>query len=184
MITGKTPCTPFSALLILCCHLFSNLLLKFTWSVMIFLNTFYNTKKGIQQKLKVKRVKGFQNNMNYMCSAVGRIVIGAENHNPPILKLINFPYWLGSNFTVNWAFGCNMIYTSNLWIWSVILKVSDLNINHHVIQCWSRISSEVSHCLESGVTFSIRAIKLFRNSVLLLESSNSLQYSLRSRHVI
>lgn len=37
-----------------------------------------------------------------------------------------------------------------------------------------------SHCLESGVTFSMRAMKLSRNSVLLLESSSSLQYSLRT----
>lgn len=38
-----------------------------------------------------------------------------------------------------------------------------------------------SHCLESGVTFSMRAMKLSRNSVLLLDSSSSLQYSLRKR---
>lgn len=38
-----------------------------------------------------------------------------------------------------------------------------------------------SHCLESGVTFSIRAMKLSRNSVLLLDSSRSLQYSLKKR---
>ena len=39
----------------------------------------------------------------------------------------------------------------------------------------------LSHCLESGVTFSIRAMKLSRNSVLLLDSSRSLQYSLKKR---
>lgn len=38
-----------------------------------------------------------------------------------------------------------------------------------------------SHCLESGVTFSMRAMKFSRNSVLLLDSSRSLQYSLRNR---
>lgn len=41
-----------------------------------------------------------------------------------------------------------------------------------------------SHCLESGVTFSIRAMKLSRNSVLLLDSSRSLQYSLRRRRSV
>lgn len=35
-----------------------------------------------------------------------------------------------------------------------------------------------SHCLESGVTFSMRAIKFSRNSVLLSDKSRSLQYSL------
>lgn len=35
-----------------------------------------------------------------------------------------------------------------------------------------------SHCLESGVTFSISSMKFFRNSVLLSEAFRSLQYSL------
>lgn len=35
-----------------------------------------------------------------------------------------------------------------------------------------------SHCLESGVTFSMSSMKFFRNSVLLSEAFRSLQYSL------
>lgn len=35
-----------------------------------------------------------------------------------------------------------------------------------------------SHCLESGVTFSMSSMKFFRNSVLLSEAFKSLQYSL------
>lgn len=49
-----------------------------------------------------------------------------------------------------------------------------------LVLCWFW----TSHCLESGVTFSMRAIKLSRNSVLLLDSSRSLQYSLKNRHII
>lgn len=38
-----------------------------------------------------------------------------------------------------------------------------------------------SHCLESGVTFSMSSMKFFRNSVLLSEAFRSLQYSLGVR---
>lgn len=43
----------------------------------------------------------------------------------------------------------------------------------------SRCPALYSHCLESGVTFSMSSMKFFRNSVLLSEAFRSLQYSLR-----
>lgn len=51
------------------------------------------------------------------------------------------------------------------------------SLTHSLLSC----RCENSHCLESGVTFSMRAMKFSRNSVLLLDSSRSLQYSLRNR---
>lgn len=49
-----------------------------------------------------------------------------------------------------------------------------------LFQCFCWVDSNW-HCLESGVTFSMRAMKLSRNSVLLLDNSRSLQYSLRKK---
>lgn len=44
--------------------------------------------------------------------------------------------------------------------------------------CQRQYTKGYSHCLESGVTFSMRAMKFSRNSVLFPESFKSLQYSL------
>lgn len=68
-----------------------------------------------------------------------------------------------------------------LGISSPSLQGSGENLLHALTLALRRRGCPVmySHCLESGVTFSISSMKFFRNSVLLSEAFKSLQYSLR-----
>lgn len=70
----------------------------------------------------------------------------------------------------------NPLLLSNGYLWVLSLTKCEaflgmrLSVHHRALG--------YLHCLESGVTFSMRAIKFSRNSVLLSDRLRSLQYSL------